>query len=116
MQKKKILVHATTSTLILSLVLVLFGMLGYIDFTVIRAIYLPIWLMGILAILLRQYLFSYIFIIAAGLGLVVEYLVHLSQASPIMQGAYVNTLIIVLGFIIGVVAQIILKLTSKTVG
>jgi hypothetical protein len=97
-------------------VLVLFGVLGYIDFTVVQAIYLPIWLVGIIAILLRQYLFSYIFIIAAGLGLAVEYLVHLSQTSPSMQGAFVNTLIIVLGFIIGVVSQIILKLTSKTAG
>ncbi|MBE0410928.1 MAG: hypothetical protein IBX69_14505 [Anaerolineales bacterium] len=114
MQKKKILLHVVTCTLILLVVLVVFVLLDYIDFSVIQAIYLPIWVIGMAGVLLRQYLFSYIFISAAGLGLIVEYLIHLSQTSPSMQGAFVNTLIIILGFIIGAVAQIILKFTPKT--
>ncbi|MFU8771558.1 MAG: hypothetical protein ACNA8H_03950 [Anaerolineales bacterium] len=116
MRNKKILLHAITSTLILLVVLVVFVLLDYIDFSVIQAIYLPIWLVGMVGILLRLYLFSYLFISAAALGLVVEYLIHLSQASPTMQGAFVNTLIIVMGFITGVVAQIIQKFRSKTAG
>jgi peptidoglycan/LPS O-acetylase OafA/YrhL len=80
---------------------------NYIDFQVIKQIYLPIWAIAIIAILFRQYIFSYIFVSSAALGLIVEYIIHYHQPEPTMKGAFVNTLIICLGFMIGVVVQIV---------
>jgi len=81
---------------------------NYIDFQVIKQIYLPIWAIAIIAILFRQYIFSYIFVSSAALGLIVEYIIYYyQQPEPTMKGAVVNTLIICLGFIIGVVVQIV---------
>ena len=81
---------------------------NYIDFQVIKQIYLPIWATAIIAILFRQYIFSYIFVSSAALGLIVEYIIHCrQQPEPTMEGAVVNTLIICLGFMIGVVVQIV---------
>ena len=80
--------------------------LNYIDFQVIKQIYLPIWATAIIAILFRQYIFSYIFVSSAALGLIVEYIIHYHQPEPTMEGAFVNTLIICLGFTTGVIVQI----------
>ena len=81
--------------------------LNYIDFRVIKEIYLPIWAIAVIAILFRQYIFSYIFVSSAALGLIVEYIIHCHQPEPTMEGAFVNALIIRLGFVIGVVVQIV---------
>ena len=104
---KKTALHSAICSLILLIVMVVFIIRNYIDFQVINRIYLPIWAIAIGAILFRQYIFSYIFISSAALGLIVEYVFHVHQPEPTMKGALVNTLIICLGFIIGVVVQIV---------
>jgi hypothetical protein len=63
----------------------------------------------IVTILFRQYLFSYVLSVSAGLGMMVEYLVHTFQEFPTMAGAFANTLILILGFVSGIVAQIIIS-------
>lgn len=91
------------------LILWIFITLNYIAFSVVRAIYLPIYAVIIVAILFRQYLFSYVFTVSAGLGLMVEYLMRSIQEFPTMAGAFANTLILILGFVSGIIAQIISK-------
>jgi len=101
------MLHSAICSIILFIVMMVFIELNYIDFQVIKQIYLPIWAIAIIAILFRQYIFSYIFVSSAALGLIVEYVIHYYQAEPSMKGAVVNTLIICLGFMIGVVVQIV---------
>jgi hypothetical protein len=101
------MLHSATCSIILFIVMMVFIELNYIDFQVIKQIYLPIWATAIIAIVFRQYIFSYIFVSSAALGLIVEYIIHYQQPEPTMKGAFVNTLIICLGFIIGVVVQIV---------
>ena len=104
---KKTALHSAICSIILFIVMMVFIILNYIDFQVIKQIYLPIWATAIIAILFRQYIFSYIFVSSAALGLIVEYIIHYHQPEPTMKGAVVNTLIICLGFMIGVVVQIV---------
>ncbi len=101
------MLHSVICSIILFIVMMVFIELNYIDFQVIKQIYLPIWATAIIAILFRQYIFSYIFVSSAALGLIVEYIIHYHQPEPTMKGAFVNTLIICLGFVIGVVVQIV---------
>ena len=101
------MLHLVICSIILFIVMMVFIELNYIDFQVIKQIYLPIWAIAIIAILFRQYIFSYIFVSSAALGLIVEYIIHCHQPEPTMKGAVVNTLIICLGFTIGVVVQIV---------
>ena len=104
---KKTALHSAICSIILFIVMMVFIIQNYIDFQVIKQIYLPIWATAIIAILFRQYIFSYIFVSSAALGLIVEYIIHCYKPEPTMKGALVNTLIICLGFIIGVVVQIV---------
>jgi hypothetical protein len=103
----KTLIHALICTIILALTMWVFSILNYIDFSVVRAIYLPIYAVIIVAILFRQYLFCYVLTVSAGLGLMVEYLVRSFQEFPTMAGSFANTLILILGFVSGIVTQII---------
>jgi len=104
---RKTLVHSIICSIIFLVVMMVFITLNYIDFGVVQVEYLPIWAVAIAAILFGQYIFSYIFITAAALGLTIEYIIHVYQEYPSMKGAVVNTLIICLGFTIGVVVQIV---------
>lgn len=101
------MLHSAICSIILFIVMMVFIELNYIGFQTIKQIYLPIWATAIIAIVFRQYIFSYIFVSSAALGLIVEYIIHYYQAEPSMKGAVVNTLIICLGFVIGVVVQIV---------
>jgi len=106
---RKTLVHSIICSIIFLVVMMVFVTLNYIDFRVVQVIYLPIWAVAIAAILFGQYIFSYIFTTAAALGLTIEYIIHVYQEYPSMKGAVVNTLLICLGFIVGVVVQIVVK-------
>ena len=122
---KETALHSAICSIILFIVLMVFiedspvqllflHIPNYIDFQVIKQIYLPIWAIAIIAILFRQYIFSYIFVSSAALGLIVEYIIHChQQPEPTMKGAVVNTLIICLGFIIGVVVQIVVMRSRR---
>ena len=101
------MLHSAICSIILFIVMAVFIELNYIDLRFIKQIYLPIWVTAIIAIVFRQYIFSHIFVSSAALGLIVEYIIHVYQEYPSMKGAVVNTLIICLGFIIGVVVQIV---------
>ncbi len=106
---RKTLVHSIICSIIFLVVMMVFITLNYIGFYSVQVIYLPIWAVAIAAILFGQYIFSYIFITAAALGLTIEYIIHVYQEYPSMKGAVVNTLLICLGFIVGVVVQIVVK-------
>jgi hypothetical protein len=101
------MLHSAICSIILFIVTMVFIGLNYIDFRVIKEIYLPIWATALIAIVFRQYIFSYIFVSSAALGLIVEYIIHYYQAEPSMKGGVVNSLIICLGFVIGVVVQVV---------
>lgn len=105
---KKRIVSFIVSTLILMVILNLMFFLKYIDISVISAIYLPIWIIGVIAALLGKVVFANVTIIFAGIGLIAEYLVHtFNKSHPNMSGAFLNTLILLVGVIVGVVLQIL---------
>ena len=106
---KTTFLHALLCFLILSGVLLFFVSANYIDFSVLRAVYLPVLAIVLGGILLGKYAFGYIFTLAAGLGLILEYLTHLSREQPTMEGAFLNTLLLVLGFLGGILGQIAFK-------
>jgi hypothetical protein len=107
------MLHSAICSIILFIVMMAFIELNYIDFRFIKELYLPIWVIAIIAIAFRQYIFSYIFVSSAALGLIVEYIIYYYQAEASMKGAVVNTLIICLGFLIGVVVQIIVMRSRR---
>lgn len=87
----------------------IFAYLNYIDFSVIKAIYLPMYLIILAAILFKQFVFSYIFTSSLAIGLIVEYLTYQNQFNSNMKGAFLNTTILSIGAIGGVVTQLFLK-------
>lgn len=104
---KKKIVHFIVPTLILIIILYLMCSLNYIDISVILSIYIPIWIIGMIAVLLGKIVFANIIIIFAGVGLIAEYLVHiLNKPYPNMSGAFLNTLLLFLGLILGIIFQI----------
>lgn len=105
---KKRIVSFIVPTLILMVILNLIFFLKYIDISVISAIYLPIWIIGVIAALLGKVVFANVTIIFAGIGLIAEYLVHtFNKSHPNMSGAFLNTLILLFGVILGVMLQIL---------
>ena len=105
---KKRIVFFIVPTLILMVILYLAFFLKYIDISVILAIYLPIWIIGVIAALLGKDVFANVTIIFAGIGLISEYLVHtFNKSHPNMSGAFLNTLILLVGVILGVALQIL---------
>lgn len=82
---------------------------NYIDLSVIKAIYLPIYLIIVLAILFKQSIFSYIFTSSAVIGLLLEYFIHRNSANPNMRAAFLNTIILFIGAILGVIIQLFLR-------
>lgn len=105
---RKTMFHMIINSIQYFTTIITFVFLNYIGLSSIRIIYLPIFFIAIVAILFRQYIFGYIFIISAELGLTIEYIISLSQGyHPNMTGAFVNTFIICFGLIIGVTVQII---------
>ena len=105
---KNRIISFIVTTLILMVILYLMFFLKYIDISVILAIYLPIWIIGVIAALLGKDVFANVTIIFAGIGLISEYLVHIfNKSHPNMSGAFLNTLILLVGLIMGVVLQIL---------
>lgn len=110
----KTAVHAGVCSLFLLALLAYFCAVNYIDLSVVKIIYLPMLAVAIVAIVFRQYAFGYIFTASAGLGLIAEYALHLAREYPSMAGAFLNTLIVVLGFIIGIVVQVVVARSRRT--
>jgi len=105
---KNRIVSFIVTTLILIVILYVMFFLKYIDISVMLDVYLPIWIVGIIATLLGKVIFANITIIFAGIGLISEYLVHIfNKPHPNMSGAFMNTLILLVGIILGVVIQIL---------
>lgn len=101
--------------IIYAVVLSLFYYVNYIDFTVIRTVYMPILGVSMLAILLDYILFGQVFLIASLLGLIAEYTIHIKQGiEPTMAGAFTNNTIIMLGFIVGFITQMYMKIKKKS--
>lgn len=112
---RKTMLHIILCSILHFVVLMPFVNLNYIDLSVIKSIYLPILLVTIVAILFKQYIFGYIFILAAGLGLTVEYIIHLNEKNqPTMEGVFYNTTIICFGFVMGIIVQIITSKVRRT--
>ncbi|MFO7636027.1 MAG: hypothetical protein R6W96_01810 [Clostridia bacterium] len=109
---QKTLVHAVACLLILTIAMVLFLALGYIDLSVVTAIYLPLAVVVLAAVLVRQHLFAYILAGSAVVGLGAEYIVHLVRENPGMAGAFLGTAILLLGAIAGIIAQIIRNISA----
>ena len=103
----KRIVYRIACTLFLTIVLSFLYFWRYIDVSVILTIYLPIWIIGVIADLLGKTKFGNTVIVFAGVGIIAEYLVHIfNKPYPNMSGAFLNTLILLAGFIVGIVFQI----------
>ncbi len=101
--------------IIYAVILSYFYYVKYIDFAVIRTMYMPIIGVSILAILLDYVLFGQVFLIASLLGLIAEYTVHIKQGlEPNLVGTFTNNTIIMLGFIVGFVIQMYMKTKEKS--
>ncbi|QUH21238.1 hypothetical protein [Alkaliphilus sp. B6464] len=111
---KKRIVRLIAPTVFLIIILSLMCFLRYIDASVILAIYVPIWIIGMLAARLDKIVFASVFIVFSGIGIIAEYLIHVSNGPrPTMAGAFMNTLILFLGLILGIVLQILSKRKLK---
>jgi hypothetical protein len=105
---KNKIVHFIGYTLFLTIVLTLLCFWRYIDISVIMAIYLPIWIIGVVATLFGKIIFADVIMFFAGVGLIAEYLVHISNKPyPNMSGAFFNTSILLAGLIAGIMLQIL---------
>jgi len=105
---KKRIVHFIVPTVFLTAILLLMCFLRYIDISVILSIYIPIWIICVIASLLDKAVFADVIIVSAGVGLISEYLVHIAnEAHPNMSGAFLNTVILLFGIVLGVLLQIL---------
>ena len=112
---KKRIVHFIAPTVFLTMVLSVTCFLRYIDGSVVLAIYLPIWIIGSLATLSGKTIFADVVIIFAGIGLIAEYLIYLSNGfHPNMSGAFLNSTILIVGLILGAMLQIVSNVKLKT--
>lgn len=103
----KRILYLIPCTLFLTIVLSFLYFWRYIDVSVILTIYLPIWIIGVIAALFGKIIFGNTVIIFAGVGIIAEYLVHIfNKPYPNMSGAFLNTIILLAGFIVGIVLQI----------
>lgn len=94
-------------TLILGTILKILLFLKYINSDVIFQIYLPIWIFGLIACLFGKRVFSSVFVIFAGIGILVEYFLYLGQMEyPTMGPAFANFFILIIGAVIGIILQI----------
>ena len=101
--------------IIYTVVLSYFYLVKYIDFSIIRTIYMPILGVSMLAILLNYVLFGQVFLIASLLGLVAEYTVYIKQGlEQTTMGTFANNSIMSLGFIVGFIIQMYLKNKEKS--
>ncbi len=111
--------NTTTKQLIFAVIsyaflLVTMCLVKYIDLSVVISIYLPIFIISVLFIILKQYYAGYIFLVSAGIGLLLEYIVSLSHVGrPNMSGAFLNTVVLLFGGVIGITTQIVI--TKKKV-
>ncbi len=96
--------------MIYAVILSYFYYAKYIDFTVIRTIYMPILGVSMLAILLDYLVFGQVFLAASVLGLAAEFAIHAEQGAKLtMRGAFTNSAILMLGFIVGFILQMYIK-------
>ncbi len=107
--------HLVFAAIPYAAVLSVLYLLHYIDFRVIGQIYLPIYLIAAAAICWKKDWFGHAFLISAELGLILEYVIHVMRADrPSMAGAFLNTLLIFLGLIAGILLQIRMGKRKKT--
>ncbi len=108
--------HVAVSSLILVPAVALPAWGGYVDYSVIRSIYLPTYVVVLAALLFRQYILGYFLSVSAGLGLLAEYTMHLYKEHPTMSGAFVNTVILFSGLVLGATAQLAWRVRQKRGG
>ena len=81
-------------------------LVNYIDVSVIALIYLPIFLIAVISIMYKKYYAGHIFLVSAEIGLILEYIISLNyEGRPRMSGAFLNTAILLLGLVIGILTQ-----------
>lgn len=112
-RNRKVILNLSICSIIFLITMVSFIYLKYIDISVIKAIYLPIYLIISVTILFKQFVFGYIFTSSVVVGLIIEYLIHQNQTTPNMKGAFSNTTILFIGAIVGVVTQLLLRRRKK---
>ena len=109
----KTIKHIVFCSLLLFVVMLLFIHFNYFSFSIARRVYSPFYIVVLLALLFRQYIFGYIFTASICLGLIGEYIIHLSQENPSMRGGFLNVFILFSGAIIGIIFQILVKKQKK---
>ena len=86
----------------------IFCLTGYIDFSVVVSVYLPIFCVAGLLLCFKKPWPGILLLLGAVLGLLAEYLHHLARAGqPNMLGGFLNVALIVLGLAAGIVIQVI---------
>ncbi len=89
------------------LLLLVMGKVGYLGWRETALIYLPIFVVAVLAMVWRQSFGGHLLLISAELGLLAEYGVHLMNGpKPNLSGAFCNTAILLAGTLAAVVVQL----------
>ena len=107
--KNKVRTAIFTSSIYI-VILYFFYSIGYLEFSTIRAMYLTILGLSMVAILLDYYIFGQVFLIASIIGLVAEYNIYTNQTSSMSTASFpINNIILILGCIVGFMMQIYFK-------
>ena len=113
-KNKKIMLSLSICSIVFFITILIFIYLKSINFYILRTAYLPIYLIILISILFKQFIFSYIFTSSVVIGLIVEYLIHQqNQTYPNMKGAFSNTAILLIGVVVGIVIQLFFKRKKK---
>ena len=88
------------------LLLLVMGKVGYLGWRETVLIYLPIFVVAVLAMAWRQNFGGHLLLVSAELGLLAEYGIHLMNGpKPNLSGAFCNTAILMAGTLAAVVVQ-----------
>jgi hypothetical protein len=83
---------------------------NYIDFAIIRSLYIPIFGISMLAIMFDYLIFGHVFLVSSLFGLILRYT---SSTNPSIKGIATNNTIIIFGLIIGLLLQMYIKIKNK---
>lgn len=80
---------------------------NYIDFDIVRSLYMPIVGISMLAIMFDYLIFGHVFLVSSLFGLILRYT---SSINPSIKGLAINNTIIIFGLIIGLLLQMYIKI------
>lgn len=113
MNKKKFICFIFSGVFIL-IFWIYFSIIDYINFISYFKSCWFLFLLLTITILLKKYMLTSTIIFSMHLGLIVEYIIHLTHEHRSMTGAFYNVGILILGSILGFIMQFIFDVYKRT--